>query len=226
MKLNATLIALLVLISFSSCHRYYTSSSFNEKTSRHKRIAILPPQIVVTGNLPKNLSVSYLEALEEKESKMFQEALYSNVLKRANTGKYELNVMVQPHTNTLAVLEKNGIDIRQSWMMDDKELANLLGVDAVVRTSIQKERFMSDLASAGIEAGRKIIDAVLKQPGAAPAVNNKTNDIRATCTLVSNGETLWNDSYTSASNWNAPANSIIEDITNNFARHFPYKRKV
>jgi hypothetical protein len=225
MKLNSTLVALLMLIFFSSCHRYYTSSSFEEKTSRHKRIAILPPQVVVTGNLPKNLSISYLEELTEKESKLFQQALYSNVLKRGNTGKYVLDVMVQPYTNTLAAFEKNNITVKDSWMMDDKELAELLDVDAVVRTSIQKERFMSDLASAGIDAGRKILDAVLKQPGTVPLGANKTNDIRATCTIVSNGETLWNDSYTRSSDWNTPANDIIENITNNFARHFPYKKK-
>lgn len=225
MKINSTLVALVMLISFSSCHRYYTSSSFEEKTSKHKTIAILPPQVIVTGNLPKSVSISYIEELEVKESKLFQEALYNNVLKRGNTKKYALDVMVQPYSNTLAALEKNGIGIRESWMMDDKELATALGVDAVVRTSIQKERFMSDLASAGIEAGRRVIDAVLKQVGTVPSTTNKTNDIRATCTIISNGEALWNDSYTKASDWNSPANEIIENITDNFAKHFPYKKK-
>lgn len=225
MKINSTLVALVMLISFSSCHRYYTSSSFEEKTSKHKTIAILPPQVIVTGNLPKSVSISYIEELEVKESKLFQEALYNNVLKRGNTKKYALDVMVQPYSNTLAALEKNGIGIRESWTMDDKELATALGVDAVVRTSIQKERFMSDLASAGIEAGRRVIDAVLKQVGTVPSTTNKTNDIRATCTIISNGEALWNDSYTKASDWNSPANEIIENITDNFAKHFPYKKK-
>lgn len=225
MKINSTLVALVMLISFSSCHRYYTSSSFEEKTSKHKTIAILPPQVIVTGSLPKSVSISYIEELEVKESKLFQEALYNNVLKRGNTKKYALDVMVQPYSNTLAALEKNGIGIRESWTMDDKELATALGVDAVVRTSIQKERFMSDLASAGIEAGRRVIDAVLKQVGTVPSTTNKTNDIRATCTIISNGEALWNDSYTKASDWNSPANEIIENITDNFAKHFPYKKK-
>ena len=225
MKRFSTLAAFIMLVSFSSCHRYYTSSSFEEKTVKHKTIAILPPQVVVTGNLPKNVSVSYLEELEEKESKLFQEALYNNVLRRGNTKKYALNVSVQPYSNTLAAFEKNGISMRESWTMDDKELAQTLGVDAVVRTSIQKERFMSDLASAGIEAGRRVIDAVFKQVGTAPMGVNKTNDIRATCTVISNGEALWNDSYTKASDWNSPANEIIENITDNFAKHFPYKKK-
>jgi hypothetical protein len=225
MKANFTLAALFMLISFSSCHRYYKSSSFDQKTAKHKTIAILPPQLVVTGNLPKSLSRYQIQELEEKESKMFQEALYNNVLKRANTRRYIMDVSLQPYTNTLAALEKNNIGIRDSWTKDDKELAEILGVDAVVRTSIQKDRLMSDLASAGIEAGQVILGTVLKAPTPVPVGVNKTNDIRATCTIVSNGETLWNDAYTRASDWNSPANAIIEDITENFARHFPYRKK-
>ncbi len=53
----------------------------------------------------------------------------------------------------------------------------------------------------------------------------ETNDIRATCSIISNGEALWNDSYTRESDYNFTANEIIEHITDNFAKHFPYKRK-
>ncbi len=224
MKINATLTVFLMLITFSSCHRYYTSSSFEEKTARHKTIAILPPQMMLTGNQPKNLSAWDIEMLEEKESKLFQESLYNNILRKANTGKHTLEVSVQPYSNTIALLEKANIGIREAWTKDDKELTQLLGVDAIVRTSIQKDRYMSDLASAGIDAGSKILNTVLNNPVAVPG-NSKTNDIRATCTLVSNGETLWNDSYKRQSDWNSLANMIIDRITTNFAKHFPYKKK-
>jgi hypothetical protein len=225
MKLNSTLTALLVLITFSSCHRYYTSSSFEEKTLKHKSVAILPPQMILSGNQPKNLTQDQIAELEEKESKLFQEALYNNILRRANQGKYSMDVMVQPYSNTIALLEKNSVSIRETWTKDDKELAEMLGVDAIVRSSIQKERYMSDLASAGIDAGKQIIDAVLKKPVLVPGVINKTSDIRATCSIISKGETLWNDSYKRESDWNSPANEIIENITDNFARHFPYRKK-
>jgi hypothetical protein len=225
MKLNSTLTALLVLITFSSCHRYYTSSSFEEKTLKHKSVAILPPQMILSGNQPKNLTQDQIAELEEKESKLFQEALYNNILRRANQGKYSMDVMVQPYSNTIALLEKNSVSIRETWTKDDKELAEMLGVDAVVRSSIQKERYMSDLASAGIDAGKQIIDAVLKKPVLVPGAINKTSDIRATCSIISKGETLWNDSYKRESDWNSPANEIIENITDNFARHFPYRKK-
>lgn len=214
-----------MLISLTSCHRYYTSNSFDSKTVKHKSIAILPPQMLLTGNQPKNLTQSQIAELEEKESKLFQEALYNNILRRANQGKYSMDVNVQPHSNTIALLEKSNIAIRDAWQKDDKELAEILGVDAIVRSSIQKDRYMSDLASAGIDVGKKILDVVLKNPVGAPTPLNKTNDIRATCSIVSNGETLWNDSYKRESDWNSPANDIIENITDNFARHFPYRKK-
>lgn len=225
MKINPLLVSLLVLITLSSCHRYYTSSSFDAKTARHKSIAILPPQIIITGILPKTLSKSDIEELEETESRLFHRSLYNNILMRASNREYAMYVSVQPYTNTMAILEKNNINVRESWMMDDKELANLLGVDAVVRSSIEKDRFMSDLASASIDVGRKIINVILSKPVYVP-VTSKTNDIRASCSIISNGETLWNDYYKRESDWNSPANQVIENITDNFAKHFPYKKKV
>lgn len=223
MKINSTLIALFALLTLSSCHRYYTSSTFAEASARHKRIAILPPQMVLTGNQPRSYSQRDVRLQEEKESMLFQQALYNNILKQASR-KSILTVSVQPYSNTLALLEKNNVSIRDAWTTSDEDLAKILEVDAIVRSTIQKDRLMSDLASAGIYAGKKIIDAVTPSPVLLPGVN-KTADIRATCSVVSNGETLWNDSYKRESNWSAPANEIIENITNNFAKHFPYRKK-
>jgi hypothetical protein len=219
-----TLALVVILLTLSSCHRYYTSSSFEEKTAKHKVIAVLPPQIVMTGQPSRKISPEMVVAMEEKESKMFQESLYNNILRQATKGNKVMEVNLQPFTNTLALLEQNNITVRDSWAKDDKELAQLLGVDAVVRSSIQKDRYMSDEASLGITVAKNILFAVSKAPVVMP-VTNKTSDIHATCTLVSKGETLWNDYYKEESNWNNPANEIIESITNKFARHFPYRKK-
>ena len=225
MKSTSTLFFLALLITFSSCHRYYTSSSFDQKTSKHKSIAVLPPKMLLTGNQPKTLSDYDIVVLEEKESKLFQEALYNNILKKSNQGKYDMDVNVQPFTNTLAILDKHNVSIRQSWEKDDKELATILGVDAIVRSSIQKDRIMSDLASAGIQVGKVIVDAVLNRPPLVGTGMNKTNNIRATCSIVSNGETLWSDTYEKDSDYNSSANEVIENITSKFAKHFPYRKK-
>lgn len=224
MKLSAIVLALSVLIIFNSCHRYYTSSSFTEKTANHKTIAILPPQMMLSGKQPKELTKEDIQKLEEKESRLFQESLYNNILRRANTNKKTMYVAVQEPNTTLALLEKHNISMRDSWAKEDKELANRLGVDAVVRTTIQKERYLSNLASFGIDMGTRILNTASNNSILTSSLD-KTNDIKATCSIVSNGETLWNDSYKREADWNSPANEVIERITGKFAKHFPYKRK-
>jgi hypothetical protein len=158
-----TLLAIGIFVLTTSCHRYYTSSSFEQKTAKHKLIAVLPPQMVLTGNKPKNVTEEEIAKIEETESKLFQRSLYNNILSRANTNKYEMSVALQPYDNTIALLEAKGINLRDAWRKDDKELATILGVDAIVRMSVQKERYMSDLASFGIDMGARVLNTVLKQ---------------------------------------------------------------
>ena len=66
-------------------------------------------------------------------------------------------VGVQDVTKTMNTLDENQITIRDSWKMDDKKLASLLGVDAIVRMQITQKRYMSDYASYGVTIGRGII---------------------------------------------------------------------
>jgi hypothetical protein len=57
--------------------------------------------------------------------------------------------------------------------------------------------------------------------------NGRTADIDAQCTLFNNtdGAILWKDMHRGGANWNNPANAIIDRITVQFARNFPYRKK-
>jgi len=227
--------ALLIAILFTqgACsNRYYTSSVFDQQTAKHKVVAILPAEIIFTGTAPKKLTPEDIIKLEDAESRAFQQSLYNNILRYANSRKYETWVNVQDVTTTLNALKNKNISARDSWIKNDEELKAMLGVDAVVRMRVQKKRYMSDLASYGITLGKDILYEVGMSPNRipgtgipTPGVSNKTNDIIATCSVVSNGMSLWNDNYRAASNWNNPANEIIEGITENFGKNFPYKRR-
>ena len=217
----------LVLISFSACQRkVYTSASFEQQTLDHKKVAILPAQIIFTGKLPKDMRQEDIEAIEERESIAFQHSLYNSILRHANSKKYFTTVNFQHTGSTLQVLEKNNISVRDSWNMNDREIARLLGVDAVVRLRIQKQRYMSDMASYGISLGSQIITKIGGTGGLPlPVAHNKTNDIITSCTLVSDDQTLWNDSYTGASDWNTPGDEVVNNITDNYGKRFPYKKR-
>src|SRR5256885_8066538 len=140
---------LIALIIFASCSRptYYTSSNFWQQASHHKLIAVVPAEMVYTGTQPKNVTPEAIADIEEKESVAFEQSLYNGILRNANSRKHIMTINVQDISTTRKLLEDNHISIRDSWKQDDKELAKLLGVDAIVRMRVQKKRYMSDLAS-------------------------------------------------------------------------------
>ena len=217
---------LLVLFTTSCRHRHYQSSLFEQQTRNHKLIAILPAQMVFTGKQPKDLTTEQIAEIEDRESLAFQESLQNGILRNANNRKYEMYIAIQDIGTTRKLLEDNGISVRESWNYDDRKLAQLLGVDAIVRMRIQKQRYMSDLASMGVGIGQQILTAIGNNNRVGvPYVHNKTADIYASCNLVSNSQTLWNDSYKRATDWDTPSDVVINNITNNFGERFPYKRK-
>jgi len=219
-------ICLFVFFSISCSHKYYTTSFFDQQTANHKIVAVLPAEMIFTGKQPENLTPEDIAKIEESESKDFQYSLYNSILRYANSKKYFTRINLQDITMTQKILEEHSLSCRDAWKKDDKELASLLGVDAVVRMRIQKQRYMSDAASYGISLGRQIIyNTGFGSKIPLPSVPNKTNDIYASCNIISNNLTLWNDNYKGASDWNTPSNVVVENITDNFGRHFPYKRR-
>src|SRR5258706_10320525 len=220
-------LSFILFIVFLSCsHKYYTASYFDQQTANHRIVAVLPAEMIFTGKQPDNLKPEDISKIEEQESKSFQQALYNSILRYANSRKYFTRINLQDLGTTQRILEDHNLSFKDTWKKDDKELAALLGVDAIVRMRIQKQRYMSDMASYGISLGRQIVyNTGLGSKIPVPYIPNKTNDIYASCNIVSNNLTLWNDNYKGASDWNSPSDIVIENITDNFGRHFPYKRR-
>ncbi len=228
MKKNLPLFTIaLSIILFVSCSRkHYVSSYFEQQTAHHRLIAVLPAEMIFTGVQPKDVSAEDIEKIEETESRMFQNYLFNSILRNANSNRYYTAIGVQDISTTQKLLEDNDISIRESWKEDDKKLAKLLGVDAIVRMRIQKKRYMSDLASMGVSMGRQVLYRVGNAANfPVPNVSNKTNDIYASCHIVSNNQTLWSNDYRGASDYNRSSEIVIDNITDNFGRNFPYKKR-
>lgn len=219
-------IALSFTLLFTACSRkHYAVSYFDQKTAGHRIIAVLPAEMIFTGTQPKDLSAEAISKIEENESRMFQNYLFNSILRYANDRRYYTAVGVQDISTTEKLLEDNNISIRDSWKQDDKKLAKLLGVDAVVRMRIQKKRYMSDLASLGVDYGQQVLNQIGNVGKYIPYVPNKTNDIYASCNIVSDNQSLWNDDYRGSSNYNVSSERVIDNITDNFGRHFPYRKR-
>lgn len=219
-------IASFVVFLFACSNKYYTAGNFSEKTEDHKVVAILPAEIVFSGKQPKNLSPENIAKAEETESVNFQYALMNSILRHANTRKYITTVNFQDVNTTQKILDQNNISVRDSWKKDDNELAKLLGVDAVIRMNIRKQRYMSDEASYGVGVAKQVIYKTgIGSKVPVPGSVGKTYDVYATCNLLSDNQTLWNDNYKRAADWDTQPNVIIEWITDSFGENFPYKQK-
>ena len=219
-------IAIFLLFLFSCSNKYYTASNFEEKTEDHKVVAILPAEVTFSGKQPKNLSPDDIAKAEERESIDFQYALMNSILNHANTKKYITTVNFQDINTTLKILEKNSISVRDSWNKDDNELAKLLGVNSVIRMNIRKQRYMSDEASYGVGVARQVIYKTgIGSKVPVPSSVGKTYDIYASCNLLSDNQTLWNDNYKRSTDYYVQPNVVIEWITDDFGENFPYKEK-
>ena len=219
-------IAIFILFLFSCSNKYYTAGNFEEKTEKHKVVAILPAEVTLSGKLPKNLLPEDIAKAEERESIDFQYALMNSILNHANTKKYITTVNFQDINTTQKILEQNNISVRDSWKKGDEELAKILGVDAVIRMNIRKQRYMSDEASYGVGMAKQVIYKTgLGSKVPVPSSVGKTYDIYATCNLLSDNQTLWNDNYKRSTDYDTAPNVIVEWITDDFGTNFPYKEK-
>lgn len=229
MKSKSLYLGIIIIIYLGGCTPHYISSRFGEITADHHIIAVIPFEMRFTGRMPDKLTEEDILDLEEAESQAFQISFYNEILRSTRNGRKSIRVDLQDYNKTLDLLDGHNIGIRDSWEMAPEELAKILNVDAVVRARIEKARFMSDLASYGIEVGMEIIHAITNYalwPWLSP-FSNQSKAIVADFTLYDEKEgiTLWSIAFDEGADWRRPAHEIIDEISRKAARKFPYRDK-
>ncbi|NND35374.1 MAG: hypothetical protein HKN76_22495, partial [Saprospiraceae bacterium] len=119
------------------------------------------------------------------------------------------------------------ISVTRSWRLDPQEIAMLLNVDAVVQARIVKTRFMSDLASYGIDVATHIVNLVTNyyvSPWLTYATRSKEIDAEYSLISKDGGEVLWSISFSEGADWRQPSKVIIDGISRRAARYFPYRK--
>ena len=209
-----------------SCKSYYIAPQFEYQTISHKKIAILPVEVDHIGNIPDELSREDIELITRAESKAFQISFYNEILRSTRRGKKNIRVELQDYTETLNILDKNQIEIYDSWHMNNRDLAMLLKVDAVVRARIQKTRYMSDLTSYGIDVAVHVVNILSNYQSWLwlPPHLSRSKEILAEYRLISDTDKLlWSISYDIDADWRSPSHEIIDNVTRRAARKFPYR---
>lgn len=225
-------VLLLLLVSAACTTVNYRAPDLAARTVDHRTVAVLPFEMVFTGKAPPGLDAERIIAIEEAESLAFQTSLYYRLLNQSSAQRERpITIRIQPVEETNRLLAEEGIAIRESWWVPTEELAAVLGVDAVIRTRVEKTRYMSDLASYGVEVGTHVAHDVIhevtdgKVHVPIPWGLSKTHDIFADGSLLAgdDGDLLWKVAVHRATDWRRPANDVIEGLTKKLARKFPYR---
>lgn len=125
----------------------YQHEEFDSITKDHKIIAIVPFKTTVKlrPKKLKELKEGDLEKIERAEGEALQVAMHSWFLKRKK--RETLKVEVQDPTRTNALLKKANITYDNIEDQLPEDLAEILGVDAVVAGTFETDKPMSDGAS-------------------------------------------------------------------------------
>ena len=196
-------------------------------TVDHQSVAVLPVEMIFQGKAPKGLTAEDIWQIEEGESLAFQASLYNYLLDRSSPHRRRpVWVAIQPIDITNRLLAESGLAVRDTWAVPADELARVLGVDAVVRTRVQKTRYLSDLGSFGIAVGvHVLLEALEEEHLWLLPWGPRTHDIYAEGELIEarSGKMLWKVAVNRDTDWSRPANDVIRGVTRKLAKKFPYR---
>lgn len=223
--MKRSIFILFSLILFASCNRErFKTYSYENFAHQHQTLAILPVATYTSGRIPRDISDEQIAMIEEAESQAFQIELYNQLIRRSGRNENDINIDFQHFSVTNDRLEKAGLDLRTSWKSSPEELAEILEVDAVVITNVEKEQYLTDLESFGLSVLNSV--AWVFSNGWWPLYGqNRTSDVLASSAIVDGktGTVIWSTNRTCPTRWNRPHNEVVRAITRTISRRFPYR---
>lgn len=140
-------IAIFLFMGFgiaSAQTKLYQHPEFEQRTKDHKIIAIVPfaAKVNLRPKQMKELSEEQFADMQKEEGYSVQTSMYSWFLNRKKRGK--LKVDVQDPKKTNALLLQNNVNLKA---VTSEQLAEILGVDAVITGTFETDKPMSDGAS-------------------------------------------------------------------------------
>lgn len=197
-------------IAQEGAKQIFEIENLQSKISAHKTVAVLPFDVKVTyRKQPKNFN---FEANLEKEKTMstsVQSSMYTYLLRRAS----DYSVTFQDVDKTNILLRKAGVYDKLNEATKE-ELANILGVDAVLSGRFLTEQTKSE---AGAIATTILFGSMGSKSGTGSVVLNLNNG--------TDGELLWRFSKSMDDSILTSTDLLIERMMRKISRNFPYTKQ-
>ncbi len=208
------IVYLFVLIVLASCSpKIYKTNDFDSVASRHKVVAILPCNVMIQlrPNAAKKVSPEDLARNEENTGLAVQEKMYGWFLRRSE--KFNYTVKFQDVSKTNALLKQANVGYIDLRTKSKDEIANLLGVDAVISSSVRMDKPMSEGAAIAV--------------GLLVGVWGSTNTAATTINIHegSKGDLMWKYDYEASGSVGSSPENLVNALMRNASKKFPYNAR-
>jgi len=218
------------LILFASCSsKRFQTADYDKYGKRHRSVAVLPYDIRITGRKALEMEQSEIDELRGLESQLFQQSLYSEVLRRTGNGRRDIKISVQDINKTNRLLKDAGIKLIDIADYAPNELGEILGVDAIISTRLIKEMFLSRQEALLVDvATNTILNKVPVDIGLGTYSRNKmtrSSEVDIYCSIVDTKaeSAIWVFNTECDLQWDMDPDDAVENINRRISRNFPYK---
>ena len=224
MKLSVLFVLCMGLFACGTNRAVYKSADFSQKAAAHQTIAILPVQITQTGHVSKKENEAEIKAANEKWSYVFQESLHAYILKQTGKNRKGPVVSFQGLQKTNAILKEANLTLADLYDKKPEDLAKLLNVDAVLITTLEKNKNFSDGVAYGLAAGRTILSVMGKSAtGSALWVNASDINMNSYLYDADDSKLLWKTYRKGGTDLPNNVDELVQYYSNWIAKKLPYK---
>ncbi|TGD79043.1 hypothetical protein [Hymenobacter wooponensis] len=191
----------------------YLAQDFRTYAPKHKTVAILPAAVTMQmrPNQARHTTAEQVHNLEQQSGVDFQEKIYAWLLRRTTQRGYTVQFQDVMKTNSL--LRESGIPYSELRSHSPQELAKILGVDAVLTTSVRTSKPMSDGAAVAV--------------GLLVGAWGATNQANITVNIHESdaGKLLWKYDYVASGSVGSSTDGMVNVLMRNASKKFPYTPK-
>lgn len=208
--LGFTAIFFLMLLCSSCGPSIYLAQDFRTYAPAHKTVAILPASVNI-GLRPKearNTSGDQMRNMQQQSALDFQSRIYAWLLRRQMQQHYTVEFQDVALTNSM--LRKANLTDEDMRTLSPQDLAKMLGVDAVLTTSVRTSKPMSDGAAVAL--------------GVLVGAWGATNQANITVNIHDGaaGKLLWKYDFVASGSVGSSPESMVNALMRNASRKFPY----
>jgi hypothetical protein len=208
--LGLTAVFFLVLLCSSCGPSIYLAQDFNSYAPKHKTVAILPASVTIglRPNQARNTSADQMHNMQQQSALDFQSRIYAWLLRRQMQQHYTVEFQDVALTNSM--LRKANLTDEDMRTLSPQDLAKMLGVDAVLTTSVHTSKPMSDGAAVAL--------------GVLVGAWGATNQANITVNIHDGaaGKLLWKYDFVAAGSVGSSPENMVNALMRNASRKFPY----